>query len=125
MRWPFFSLFLTLLGIVQALSTTGSRLLIIVEEAADKAKYSTFWGDLEGMYFNSAQIASDNARESSIVLINRVSQLAATVLSSRRQKTKNSRYSSMASANMTTSSYSLQNPKVCFPLQQWAVFLTI
>lgn len=34
------------LGAVQALSSTGSRLLVVLEEAADKDKYSKFWGDL-------------------------------------------------------------------------------
>lgn len=35
------------LGAVQALSSTGSRLLVVLEEAADKDKYSKFWGDLQ------------------------------------------------------------------------------
>lgn len=42
-------LVLALLSLVQALSSTGTRLLVVVEEAAEKAKYSTFWEDLEGM----------------------------------------------------------------------------
>ncbi|EFW16240.1 oligosaccharyl transferase glycoprotein complex, beta subunit [Coccidioides posadasii str. Silveira] len=48
MRW-----FLSLLvlgiyyGAVQALSSSGSRLLVIQEESSEKPLYSTFWADLE------------------------------------------------------------------------------
>ncbi len=49
MSWLISFLVLALLGCVQALSSSGSRLLIVVEEAAERAKYSTFWGDLEGL----------------------------------------------------------------------------
>lgn len=49
MRWLFSILVLALVGFVQALSSSGSRLLIVVEEVAERAKYSTFWGDLEGL----------------------------------------------------------------------------
>jgi hypothetical protein len=41
-------LVLAFLGLVQALSSSGSRLLIVLEEAADKALFSKFWADLEG-----------------------------------------------------------------------------
>ncbi|TKA72937.1 hypothetical protein B0A49_05009 [Cryomyces minteri] len=47
MRVLFSLLFAALLGAVQALSSTGSRLLIVIEELAEKEKYGTFWGDLE------------------------------------------------------------------------------
>jgi len=40
-------LLLGLISLVQALSSTGSRLLVILEEASDKTKYSSFFGDLE------------------------------------------------------------------------------
>lgn len=40
-------LFFALLGAVQALSSTGSRLLVVIEELAEKEKYSKFWTDLE------------------------------------------------------------------------------
>lgn len=40
-------LLLGLIGLVQALSSTGNRLLVVLEEASDKAKYSSFWGQLE------------------------------------------------------------------------------
>jgi oligosaccharyltransferase complex subunit beta len=39
---------LAFLGLVQALSSSGSRLLVVLEEAAEKALFSTFWADLEG-----------------------------------------------------------------------------
>ncbi|KAL1303628.1 hypothetical protein AAFC00_006988 [Neodothiora populina] len=44
-------LLFALLGVVQALSSTGSRLLVVLEEAAEKSKYSKFWGDLEARGF--------------------------------------------------------------------------
>lgn len=40
---------LALLGLVHALSSAGNRLLVVIEEAGDREKYSQFWGDLEGM----------------------------------------------------------------------------
>lgn len=46
MRWLFSLLLLGLLGLAQALSYTGNRLLVVLEEAAEKDKYSTFWADL-------------------------------------------------------------------------------
>lgn len=47
MRWLFSSLLLTLLGTVQALSSTGNRLLVVIEDVAGKDIYSQFWKDLE------------------------------------------------------------------------------
>jgi oligosaccharyltransferase complex subunit beta len=41
-------LVLAFIGLAQALSSSGSRLLLVLEEAADKALYSKFWSDLEG-----------------------------------------------------------------------------
>jgi oligosaccharyltransferase complex subunit beta len=41
-----------LLGCVQAISTSGNRLLVVVEELAEKEKYSKFLGDLKGMMFS-------------------------------------------------------------------------
>jgi oligosaccharyltransferase complex subunit beta len=49
MRWLFSFLLLWLGAVVSALSESGSRLLVILEDSAEKDKYSTFWGDLEGM----------------------------------------------------------------------------
>lgn len=37
------------LGIVQALSTSGNRLLVVLEELKEKDNYSIFFGDLESM----------------------------------------------------------------------------
>ena len=48
MRWcPSFLVF-CFLAIVHALSSSGSRLLVVLEDAAQKDLYSTFWGDLDG-----------------------------------------------------------------------------
>jgi oligosaccharyltransferase complex subunit beta len=41
-------LLLALLAAVQAVSTAGNRLLVVLEDTAEKSKYSKFWGDLEG-----------------------------------------------------------------------------
>jgi oligosaccharyltransferase complex subunit beta len=41
-------LILGLLGIASALSTSGNRLLVVLEELVEKDKYSKFFGDLEG-----------------------------------------------------------------------------
>lgn len=48
MRWFLSFLLLGLLGVVQALSSSGSRLLVVLEELAEKEKYSNFLADLEG-----------------------------------------------------------------------------
>jgi oligosaccharyltransferase complex subunit beta len=42
-------LFLAFLGAVSALSSAGTRLLVVLEEASEKTLYSQFWADLEGM----------------------------------------------------------------------------
>ena len=52
MRWLISLFFATLLCLVQGLSSTGSRLLVVNEESSELAKYSTLWGDLEGMLNN-------------------------------------------------------------------------
>ena len=44
----FFSfLLIGLLGLAQALSSSGGRLLVVIEDVAEKTKYSQFWDDLE------------------------------------------------------------------------------
>src|SRR2546429_1968769 len=48
MRSFFLVILLCGLGIVHSLSTTGNRLLVVLEELAEKDRYSKFWGDLEG-----------------------------------------------------------------------------
>ncbi|KAI9879250.1 MAG: oligosaccharyl transferase glycoprotein complex, beta subunit [Pleopsidium flavum] len=47
MRFLLSFLLLGLLGLLQALSSSGNRLLVVIEEATEKERYSTFWGDLE------------------------------------------------------------------------------
>jgi len=47
MRWLFSFLLLALLGVVQALSSSGNRLLVVLEELAEKDQYSEFWEDLQ------------------------------------------------------------------------------
>jgi len=49
--WSFHSLCLFCLvwiGCVQAKSAVGDRVLVVLEDAANKALYSQFWQDLEG-----------------------------------------------------------------------------
>lgn len=47
MRWFFSLVTLVLLGAVQALSSSGSRLLVVLEDVSEKDKYGVFLGDLE------------------------------------------------------------------------------
>lgn len=47
MKGLFSILLLALVGAVSALSSTGNRLLVILEELSEKDKYSKFWADLE------------------------------------------------------------------------------
>ncbi|KAF2019774.1 Dolichyl-diphosphooligosaccharide-protein glycosyltransferase 48kDa subunit [Aaosphaeria arxii CBS 175.79] len=47
MRWLFSFVLATLLAAVHAVSYTGSRLLVVLEDAAEKEKYGVFLGDLE------------------------------------------------------------------------------
>ncbi|KAI9894557.1 MAG: oligosaccharyl transferase glycoprotein complex, beta subunit [Vezdaea aestivalis] len=54
MRWICSLLILGFLGLVQAFSTSGSRVLVVQEEAADKNKFSKFWADLTGRGFQLA-----------------------------------------------------------------------
>ena len=48
MRWLLSLLALGLFAVVNALSSSGSRLLVVLEELAEKEKYSKFFGDLAG-----------------------------------------------------------------------------
>jgi len=41
-------LLLGLLGVASALSASGNRLLVVLEELAEKEKYGKFFGDLKG-----------------------------------------------------------------------------
>lgn len=49
MRLPLLGLLLGLVSGIAALSTQGSKLLVVIEDDGDKSKYSHFWNDLEGM----------------------------------------------------------------------------
>ena len=49
MRWFLSFLLAALVGLAQAVSSSGSRLLVVLEQAADKDLYSTFWADLTCM----------------------------------------------------------------------------
>lgn len=65
MRWLFSFLLLALLGVAQAISYTGGRLLVIVDDVAEREKYSVFLGDLEGELY-SARLESSEAVGSSM-----------------------------------------------------------
>ena len=47
MQWLLSILLIGLLGLAQAISSSGRRLLVVIEDAAEKTNYSHFWGDLE------------------------------------------------------------------------------
>ncbi len=49
MRLPILGLLLGLVSVVCALSATGNKLLVILEEESEKNKYSQFFKDLESM----------------------------------------------------------------------------
>lgn len=61
MRWLLSFLLVGLLGLTQALSSSGNRLLVVVEDASEKDKYSQFWGDLEGWLGPIEEHLSSNA----------------------------------------------------------------
>lgn len=58
MRWVLSCLFLAVLGVVQALSSSGNRLLVVLEDAADKTLFSKFWTDLGGSLRPSVLLGS-------------------------------------------------------------------
>lgn len=43
-------LLLLFTAVAQAISSSGSRLLVVLEDVAEKAQYSKFLGDLEGVH---------------------------------------------------------------------------
>ncbi len=47
--WFLSLLLLSLLGLAQALSSSGSRLLVLLDELSERDKYSQFWEDLESL----------------------------------------------------------------------------
>ncbi|KAL4877487.1 Dolichyl-diphosphooligosaccharide--protein glycosyltransferase subunit WBP1 [Aspergillus karnatakaensis] len=52
MRWSPSLLLFGFLAAVNALSSSGERLLVVLEDAAEKGLYSTLWGDLEDRGYN-------------------------------------------------------------------------
>jgi oligosaccharyltransferase complex subunit beta len=48
MRNLLYLLVLALLGLVQAISSAGDRLLVVLEDESEKTSFSQFWRDLEG-----------------------------------------------------------------------------
>lgn len=42
-------LLLGLAAVTQAVSSSGDKLLVVLEELSDKPKYTKYFGDLEGM----------------------------------------------------------------------------
>jgi oligosaccharyltransferase complex subunit beta len=48
MRWCLTLLAFCFLAVVRALSSSGSRLLVVLEDATEKELYSKLWADLEG-----------------------------------------------------------------------------
>lgn len=58
MHWLGSFLFFALLGLVQTLSSTGNRLLVVSEDVVAKEKYSVFWGDLESEHSHDSTAAS-------------------------------------------------------------------
>lgn len=50
MRLPLLGLLLGFVSFVSALSAAGSKLLVVIEDEADKSKYGQFWKDLESMH---------------------------------------------------------------------------
>ena len=52
MRWLLSFLLLGLLSVVHAVSSSGSKLLVVLEELADKTKYSKYLADLESAYIS-------------------------------------------------------------------------
>jgi oligosaccharyltransferase complex subunit beta len=51
MRWLLSFLVLAIVAVVRAASFTGDRLLVVLDEQADREKYSVFLEDLEGKWF--------------------------------------------------------------------------
>lgn len=49
MRFSIIGLLLGIVTFVSALSAEGSKLLVVIDEDADKTQYSQFWSDLAGM----------------------------------------------------------------------------
>nr|AEH41495.1 oligosaccharyl transferase subunit beta [Endocarpon pusillum] len=62
MRNPLPFLLVAILGLVQALSSTGNRLLVVLEEQSAKASFSQFWADLEARGYKISFESPKNER---------------------------------------------------------------
>jgi hypothetical protein len=51
MRWLFSFLLFGILGVVRAVSYSGNRLLVVLEEESEREKYAVFLGDLSGKFW--------------------------------------------------------------------------
>lgn len=58
MRWCLALLVCCFLAVVNALSSSGSRLLVVLDESVEKSAYSTLWSDLEGDFLFVSVIVS-------------------------------------------------------------------
>ncbi|KAH7115837.1 Dolichyl-diphosphooligosaccharide--protein glycosyltransferase subunit WBP1 [Dendryphion nanum] len=65
MRWLFSFVVAALFSAVSAVSFTGGRLLVVLEEAAEREKYGVFFGDLESRGFH---ITTQSPKGSSVSL---------------------------------------------------------
>nr|POF22332.1 dolichyl-diphosphooligosaccharide--protein glycosyltransferase subunit wbp1 [Quercus suber] len=65
MRLSLLGLLVGLLSVVSALSSGGNKLLVIIEEEAEKTKYSQFWSDLQQRGF---QITYHSPKDTSLSL---------------------------------------------------------
>lgn len=65
MRLPLLSLLVGIVGFVSARSAEGSKLLVVIDEDADKTRYSQFWTDLQDRGFD---ITYKSPKESSLSL---------------------------------------------------------
>ncbi|KAJ5099753.1 hypothetical protein N7532_006754 [Penicillium argentinense] len=54
MRWCLALLLFCFLAAVNALSSSGSRLLVVLDDSTEKSLYSTLWSDLEGRGYDLA-----------------------------------------------------------------------
>lgn len=106
MRWLLHLLFLSLLGVAQAVGSQGSRLLVVLEDAARKGKYSQLWQDLE-CTFQSVKEKRSIAFTDSVFSV----QHGVSRSPSNRRKLRNCRSSRTASLPTSTSSSSLPRRK--------------
>lgn len=103
MRWLVSCFLLVLLALAQALSSSGNRLLVVIEEAAEKEKYSQFWDDLEGAP-GACEFSRTKADNTNL-------KAGATSSLSSLPRTKNLRCFDMGSAILIISSFCLRSRK--------------